>query len=279
MKRALLIGGLVLCACPGGGKSDGGSGGAGGSDEVLFDVSGTAAIYPEGIGLLVDAGVSTSVAGLTLRVEEPLKVALNDPLGVFSTATLDATGSFSASMISSELVNLGVAAGVVDDAGTRAVRSATVVWDVAFEQKKPDKNLTGAKAWVLPKPLHDKLTAAITEATILGFTSNQKRTLVEAGCVLGRVVDATGAPVSGVTLTSMTASLNPKFVYPNAALTGTGTMTSSNGLFVFVHDGSDNVAQFSFDVVGAMNYRRRSAGAAKNACLVMTVYPGATAPP
>ena len=56
-------------------------------------------------------------------------------------------------------------------------------------------------------------------------------------------------------------------------------MTSSRGLFVFVHDGTDNVAQFSFDVMGATNYRRRSAGAAKNACLVMTVYPGTTAPP
>jgi hypothetical protein len=85
--------------------------------------------------------------------------------------------------------------------------------------------------------------------------------------------------VSGVTIISTTASLNPKFVYPNAALTGTGSMTSSNGLFIFVHDGSESVAQFSFDVMGAQNYRRRSAGAARNACLVMTVYPGTTAPP
>ncbi len=281
MKRALLISGLALCACSSGSKSDGGTGGGGGNEEVLFDVSGHAAIFPEGIGVSMDAGVTPSVAGLTLRVEEPLKVALNpnDPLGVFSTTTLDATGAFSATMVSDQLVNLGIAAGVVDDGGTRAVRSATVIWDVAFEQKKPDKNITGAKAWVLPKALHDRLTAAVTEAAIMGFTSNQKRTLVEAGCILGRVVDAMGNPVAGVTVTSTTSSLNPKFVYPNADLSGTGASTAANGLFVFVHDGTDNVAQFSFNVMGATGYRQRSAGSAKNACLVMTVYPGTTAPP
>jgi len=277
MKRVLLISGLVLCACPGGGKSDGGTGGAGGSDEVLFDVSGTAAVFPEGIGIAMDAGMPASVAGLTLRVEEPLKVALDptDPLAIFSTTTLDATGAFSATMVSDQLVNLGIAAGVIDDGGTRAVRSATVIWDVAFEQKKPDRDITGAKAWVLPKPLHDQLTAAVTEARIMGFTSASggKRTLIEAGFILGRVVDSMGAPVAGATLTSPTTMHNDKFVYPTADLTGTGAATSSNGLFIYVHNGGDSVAQFNFDVMGAGTYKRRSAGAAKNACLVTIVSP------
>lgn len=280
MTRIAVLCSFALCACPGGGpKLDGGVD-SGEPEEFLFDVSGTAFVFPEGANMLRDAGLSTSVAGLTLRVEEPLRIALKDPLGEFSSAVLTDAGTFSATMISSDLVNLGVAAGVVDDGGMRAVRSATVIWDVALETKKPDRNITGAKAWVLPKQLHDALTAAVTESVIMGFTtSSPKRTLVGAGCILGRVVTSTGTPVAGATLVPTTASLASRFVYPNAELTGTGAATSSSGLFVYVHDGSDNVAQFRFDVMGATGYNRRSAGAAKDACLVMTVYPGTTPPP
>ena len=279
MKRIALLCSFALCACPGPSTTDAGVD-SGEPEEFVFDVTGTAFMFPEGAAMLSDAGLSTSVAGLTARVEEPLRIALKDPLGEFSSAVLADAGTFSATMIRSDLVNLGVAVGIVDDAGTRAVRSATVIWDVALEGKKPDRNLTGAKAWVLPKQLHDALTAAVTEATIMGFTTGSpKRTLVSAGCIVGRVVTSAGAPVSGATLVSTTASLTQRFAYPNADLTGTGAATSSNGLFVYVHDGSDNVAQFRFDVMGATGYNRRSAGAAKDACLVMTVYPGTTPPP
>src|SRR5437868_1751942 len=98
MKRIALLCVLALCACPGPSKSDGGMD-AGGFEEFFFDVSGTAFVFPEGAAMLADAGMSTSVSGLTLRVEEPLKVALKDPLGEFSSKVLDSTGTFSASMI------------------------------------------------------------------------------------------------------------------------------------------------------------------------------------
>lgn len=280
MKRIVCLSAVVVVAAAcSGSSSTADAGNDAGEMEFTFDVSGTAAIYPEALGLLMDAGEPTTVAGLTLRVEEPLKVALKDPLGQFSSAVLDSSGAFSATGISADLVNLGVAAGVVDDAGTRAVRSATVLWDVALEGKKPDKNLTNTKAWVLPKRLHDVLTAAVGESTLLSFTgSNQKRTLVSAGCIIGRVVNAQGAPVSGVKVVPTTSALASRFVYPTTDLTGTGLSTSLNGLFIFVHDGSDNVAQFNFDVMGMSAYKRRSAGAAKDACLIATVYPGDTPP-
>jgi hypothetical protein len=279
MNRLSLIAVVGLCACSSAPAAmDGGM--DSGTDEVLFDVAGTAAMLPEGAAMLSDAGQATSVAGLRLRVEEPFKVAINenDPLGIFSSAILDATGAFSASQISTEQVNLGVAAGVRDDndAGMRIVRSATGIWDVAFEGKKPDKNLTGAKAWVLPKVFHDALTAAVTPAAIM--TISGKTTLIEAGFMLGRIVDAQGQPVAGVTVKPTDGSLTPQFFYPKADFTGVGTSTSANGLFVFVQK-SDMVTTFRFDVMGMSAYKTRQAGAARGAGLVMTVYPGTTAPP
>lgn len=278
MKRVLLSAVSVLCACSGSPSVSDAGQDSGEPLDVVFDVAGTAAIYPEGLNLLNDAGMSTSVAGLTARVEEPLKVALSDPLGQFSSTVLDSSGSFTATQISSELVNLGVAAGIVDDAGTRAIRSATVLWDVALEGKKPDRNITGGKAWVIPKPLHELLNSAITTARIDTITgANQRHTLIEAGFILGRVVSATGAPVSGVTITPTTAALQSQFFYPTADYSGVGAATSSSGLFIYVHTGGD-VRQFQFDVTGATGYKRRNAGAAKDACLVVTVYPGTTPP-
>jgi hypothetical protein len=256
-----------------------------GSDEipeVFFNVSGKAAVHPDAVNFLADAGQTFSLAGLTVRVEEPLRVALEDPLGVFSTATMDSTGSFSASQVSASLVNLGVAVGIRDDAsdgGTtgRVVRSATVIFDVALEGKKPSADITGSKGWAIPTAFHDKLTALVTPAQIQTLTSQLASDLIGAGFILGRVVDASGNPVAGVTVTPNPASESARFFYPSADLASSGTATSSNGLFVYVHNGGD-VKQFSFTIAGHTEYKKRSAGATANACLVVTVYPGTTAP-
>jgi hypothetical protein len=278
MKRVFLISWAVLCACPGGTTTDAGT--DSGTGDFLFDVSGQAVMFPEGVGMLTDAGLLTTVAGLRLRVEEPFKVAVNenDPAGIFSSALLDAGGEFSATMISTEQVNLGVAAGVRDDndAGTRIVRSATGLWDVAFEGKKPDTNITGAKAWVLPKVFHDALTQAVTPAAIMGISG--KSNLIQSGFMLGRVVDAQGKPVAGATLTPTMSNLVSQFFYPTADFTGSGPSTSSTGLFVFVQK-EDMVTTFRFDVTGNSAYQQRQAGAARGAALVMTVFPGTTPPP
>ena len=276
---------LALAACgpkaPSG--SDGGAGG-GNDGEGIFSASRTASVYPPALAWLADAGVADpGVAGLQLRVEEPLKVALSDPLGIFGTQTLAASGAFSVSGISSELVNLGVAAGLRDesgDAGTssRIVRSATVLYDVALEGVKPRGDIVGGKAYAIPTAFHDGLQAAITEARVRTATGGLKGTLIEAGFVLGRVVDAAGNPVAGATLTPTPADRSARFFYPNAALDGVGTATASSGLFVFVHNGGA-VDTFRVNVTGDASYKQRSLGAAKDACLVVTFYPGTTPPP
>ncbi len=250
---------------------------------VEFDVSGTVSVHPDGVAYLADAGTTLDVAGLTARVEEPLKVALQDPLGVFSTQTLTSTGAFSASKVASDLVSLGVGVGVRDDAVPdggvpRVAKSATVIYDVALEGKKPSANITGAKAYAVPMAFHDQLTRAVTPARILPLTGiNQKSTLLEAGFILGRVVDSTGKPVAGVTVAPSVAAKVDRLFYPTADLSATGAATSSNGLFVYVHNGGD-VETFRFSITGRTDYKTRNAGAAKDACLVVTVYPGTAAP-
>jgi hypothetical protein len=276
MKRALVV--ALLCGCssnpmvPDSGTPDAGM------DVTQFNVSGTAAMFPEGAAMLADAGLSTSIVGLRIRVEEPFKIAINDndPLGIFSVAHLDATGAFSAQDVQVDLVTLGVAGGILDDTDAgRVIRSATTIWDVALEGKKPDHDITGAKAWAIPTQYHDALTAAVTPAQIRTITGDAG-TLIEAGFILGRIVDANGAGVAGVTLTP-TASVEGQFFYPTADLTGTMASTSSNGLFLYVHNGGD-VETFRVNVTSHTEYKTRQAGAAANACLVLTIYPGDTAP-
>jgi hypothetical protein len=243
-------------------------------DVITFNVSGTAKMFPEGAALLADAGLSTSIAGLRLRVEEPFKIAVNenDPLGIFSTAILDAGGEFSATNVDDDLVTLGVAAGIRDetDAG-RVIRAATTLYDVALEGMKPDHDLTGQTAWAIPSAYHDALTAAVGPTQIQAVTNGAKTTLFAAGFILGRIVDAQGTPVAGATLTP-TGTVAGKFFYPLANLTGYSATTQSNGLFVYVHNGGP-VETFRFNVTGRSEYKTRQGGATANACLVITVAP------
>lgn len=284
MKRLIPLSLAVLAvACSPATKPDAGPDGGDEIPLVNFTVSGTAYVHPDGVAWLADAGQSLSLVGLTLRVEEPFKVATFDPTGVFSSKTLDATGTFTSPTISQDQVVLGVAAGIRDDsdAGTpRVVRSATVLYDVALEGKKPSADVTGAKAYAIPTGFHDQLTAAVGSARIRGLaTAADAGTLVEAGCVLGRVVDATGNPMAGMTVKPTDTARTARIFYPTADLASvTTTSTSSNGLFVYVHTGDTNPDTFKFTIDGHGEYKARNAGAAKDACLVVTVYPGTTQP-
>lgn len=288
LAAALGASALIACSSPSGNDGGGTGGGGGSSGEVIFKASGTASVHPLGVAFLADAGLSNpGVAGLQLRIEEPFKVAVGDPLGVFGTKILDATGTFSVPDISSELVNLGVAAGIRDDSvdggsSARIVRSATVLYDVALEQEKPRGDITGGKAFAIPTAFHDRLTSAVGTSAITAITSlpmgGNQTTLQAAGWVLGQVVDASGAPVAGVTLNASPTSYNAQFFYPNADYTGTAASTSSNGTFIFVHKGGE-VAQFRVTISGRSEYKQRNLGAAKDAVLVLTYYPGTTAPP
>lgn len=273
MRNAMLVGAVLLVACGSPMTMTDAGVDAGVEADPVFSVSGTVAIHPDAL----DAGLG-SLVGLTVRVEEPLKVAANNPAGVFSTATLDGTARFSVQNVSNELVNLGVAVGVRDDgdAGVpKVVRSATVVYDVLLVGKKPLGEVKDRVAYAIPTGFHDRLTALLGPTRLRMLTPDApKDTLIAAGCILGKVLDAQGAPVSGVTITPSAGSVASRFFYPSADFTSLGTATSSNGLFLYVHEGTDLVQQFNFKVEGRNEYKQRNAGAVNNACLVVMVTPG-----
>ncbi|MBX5484146.1 MAG: carboxypeptidase regulatory-like domain-containing protein [Myxococcaceae bacterium] len=279
---AIAAGIFALAGCPGGGSNGGEDAGFDANDidieEPIIKVSGTAKVFPEAATWLQDAGMTVpELAGLTLRVEEPLKAALNDPTGVFGSVTLASDGKFTVENVDTSQVNLGIAAGIRDerDAGTSGfVRSATPLFDVQLAQKKPDTDILDGVAWALPRAFHDQLTNAVSPATILSITNNQFDSLIEAGFILGKVVDAQGNPVAGAKVVTTPASWGANFYYPTEDLSAvTQNGTSANGLFVFVHTGGPT-EPFTFTIENRPEYLKRNGGAARDAALIVVVSPG-----
>lgn len=284
MKRLMLVVGMLLAACSGTPPPPDAGTDAGEETPVEIKVSGTAVMFPDAVPLLNDAGISTDVAGLTLRIEEPFKVAIDDPQGIFHTQTLATGGAYSAPKVPTDLITLGLAAGIRDDSGNRVLRSATTIYDVALANgAKPSGDVTNTKAYVLPVSFHDALTQAVGQARIRSLTGmTDAGTLIEAGFVVGKVVDTSGNPVAGVTIEpvgSTAAARTARLFYPTADLSSVGSATSASGLFVYVHNGAldatgkPEVATFQFKVTGRAEYKQRNAGARKDAALVLWVSP------
>jgi hypothetical protein len=281
-----LVTAWALAGCPGGGPNPPTDGG----DDTLLvppiDVSGQVVFHPAAVDYLGDAGVALApLEGLTVRVEDPLSVALGDPEGIFGSMQVPDAGTFAFTDVPANDVLLGLAAAVRDDgpdggevASPRVVRSATVVWDVAVEASKPKQDITDAVAFAVPMGFHDVLTQAVTVAKIQAIAGTQFDSLVEAGFILGRVVNVSGAPVAGARIAPVQTNFLSQFFYLSSDLssatqaTEVGASTSSNGLFVFVHTGGE-VSPFNFRIEGQSAYGLRNAGAASGAALVMTVAP------
>lgn len=288
------VGGVVLLstmffACPPDGPNNNGDdAGTTDGDTVPIDpiikVSGTAEMHPNAVAYLqsISADVPT-VEGLTLRVEEPLQVALGDETnGVFGTVTLPASGEFSVEEVDTQYVGVGIAAGIRDerDAGTPSVvRSATTIYDVILEEQDPDTDIAGARAYALPAQFVEKLNTAVGATAISTISGDAELdTLLEVGFILGKIVDAQGNPVAGAKVEPSSFASN--FFYPSEDYASTSQLgTSANGLFIFVWNGKTPPDLFEFTIQNKPEYRKRRAGAAPNAGVVMTVYPGTTPPP
>lgn len=293
---AVFAAALVMTACPGpgGGNGNGADGGADANDispiDPVIKVSGTAEIHPQAKAWLTANGRTVpSIEGLTHRVEEPLKVGLGEELGVFGTTVLDSSGAYSVAEVDTANVNIGIGGGIIDerDAGlSPVVRSATSIFDVTKMASKPEVDINGARTFILPAEFEAQLTLAVTPEKIRALNRQadagmELLTLIGAGFMFGQVVDASGAPVAGVKLSSTISDFDKRFFYPSADYTtATQSGTSANGTFVFVGKDDDTVPDpFVFRVEGRDEFQRYNGGAKPGAVVLVRVYPGAVAPP
>lgn len=245
-------------------------------DSLLITVRGQAAVLPEAARLLEGQGQALpTLGGLALSIEEPLRTSVSDPVATFGSGSLAEDGGFSVYEVPVKDIHLGLAARVEHEG---FVPSSTLIFDTAFTGTRPRRDLTGARVWALPLSLHEALTRAVGAQALQAHTNGQARTLLEAGFLLGRVVDEAGRPVAGARVRMDRGELADRVYYPSEDLSQVGQAgTSANGLFVYVHSGVE-VETFRVSLHGSEAYLWRNAGATPGRGLVLTVFPGTTAP-
>jgi hypothetical protein len=245
-------------------------------DNLLITVNGRAELLPEAARLLADQGLRPpSLTGLPLVIEEPLRVGVRDPSAAFGAGTLDEEGGFSISDVPVKDIHLSLAASL-DHEGL--ARVSTIVFDTAFTGSRPRTDVIGSRVWALPLAFHDALTRAVGPEALRVHTEGRARTLLEAGFVLGRVVDEAGKPVAGARVRLDRGELADRIYYPSEDLAHAGqASTSANGLFLYMHSGGD-AETFRVSLHGTDTYVWRNAGAIPGQGLVLTLFPGTRAP-
>jgi hypothetical protein len=245
-------------------------------DHLLITVHGRAELLPEAAQLMAQRGQPPpSLAGLPLIIEEPLRVAVNDPSATFSAGALAEDGAFSVDGVSVKDIHLSLAASIEHEG---LARSSTIVYDTALTGSRPRTDVIGTRVWALPRAFHDALTRAVGQDTLLAHTDGRARTLQEAGFLLGRVVDASGQPVAGARVRLDRGELADRLYYLSEDLAHVSQEgTSANGLFLYVHTGAD-VETFRASLHGTEQYLWRNLGAMPGRGLVLTLFPG-TRPP
>ncbi|MDY7226195.1 carboxypeptidase regulatory-like domain-containing protein [Hyalangium rubrum] len=245
-------------------------------ESLFITVRGRVDLLPEAARLLADQGQPPpTLGGLPLSIEEPLRVGVNDPAATFGTGTLAEDGGFSVRDVPVKDIHLSLAARFAHEG---FVPSSTIVFDTAFSGSRPRTDIIDARAWALPWAFHDALSGAVGEEALRLQTEGRARTLLEAGFLLGRVVDASGQPIAGVRVRMDQGALSDRLYYPSEDLSRVGQEgTSANGLFLYVHSGGD-AETFRLSVHGTEAYLWRNAGATPGLGLVLTLYPGTYAP-
>lgn len=245
-------------------------------EALHITVAGRVELLPEAARWLTAQGLAPpSLAGLPLAIEEPLRVAVRDPGATFGTGTVDEEGGFSISGVAVRDIHQSLAAGLEHEG---FVRASTIVFDTAFTGSRPRTDVIGARVWALPRAFHEALTRAVGPEAVSAHSAGRARTLLEAGFVLGRVVDAAGRPIKGARVKLDRARLADRLYYPSEDLTQAGQEgTSANGLFLYVHSGEDTET-FQVNLRGEEGYVWRNAGATPGHGLVLTLFPGTHAP-
>lgn len=286
----LLVVPLFLLGCPNGGGNgnpDGGKTGDGGEDvlEPIIKVNGKAELHPAAVTWAAGAGVTLpSLVGATARVEEPLKLALNenDSTAIFSSTVLTADRTFVAQEVATEIVVVGLGVGFLDSTDAGIYRAASTIYDVKREGQKPRLDINNAVAYAMPRAFVDQLTTAIGTANVQTASDNGGSSIATAGFALIRIVDAQGNPVPNAKITykcgTCAKTLNAnQFWYPNATLTAATShanngLTSALGLVVYIN--KETIAhQIDVGVAGNATYPEHAAGAKPGVGLAVNITP------
>jgi hypothetical protein len=216
-----------------------------------------------------------SLQGLPVSVEEPLRVLMHDASARFGTSPLSEEGAFRVTDVPVRDVHLGLGAGVEAEG---FARTSTVLFDTALPNTRPRTDVINARAWAVPLAFHDALGRAVGEARLRTLSDGRAGTLLEAGFVLGRVVDAQGRPVTGARVTVDHEELAGRLFYPSEDFASAGQEgTGPSGLFFFVGSGGE-AETFHLRVDGAPDYKLRNAGTAPGVGLLLTLSPGTYQP-
>ncbi|WP_281248053.1 carboxypeptidase regulatory-like domain-containing protein [Stigmatella erecta] len=245
-------------------------------DRLRVTVRGQVALFPEAAQHLAAQGEPLpSLEGLSVDIDEPLRVAVHDPVASFGTGLTTGDGAFDISGVPVKDIHTSLAASLEEPG---LVPTSTIVFDTAFTGSRPRTDITGAHAWALPVSFQDALTQAVGPGAIGTHTQGLAQTLWDAGFILGRVVDAQGQPVAGARIQPEPGELADRLYYPSEDFTRAGQDgTGSHGLFVYVHSGLGAEA-FRLTVHGTEAYPWRNAGAMPGRALVLTLHPGGRAP-
>ncbi|MBF5046304.1 carboxypeptidase regulatory-like domain-containing protein [Aggregicoccus sp. 17bor-14] len=282
MTRAALLATCVLATLWGGCGSDGPGASQAGVEEVdsedlLITVSGQAAVFPEAAQYLRARSIDLpALDGLPVRIEEPLRVAVNDPDAPLATGSLATDGAYRVSEVPVRNVLLSLGAGVGDGSFSgNLMHTSTIVFDTALTQTRPRRDLVDTRAYVLPMRYVQALSYLVGEPRIRALSNGLLADLQETGFVLGRVVDAAGMPVAGARISAVDRpDLAGHVFYPSGDAGTLGTeATDASGLFLYVHSGG-NVETFRLAVEGAAGtYVPRNAGAARGLGVLMMISP------
>ena len=271
--------GLVPTACgPGSNPPDPGvsteSAPAVDVSQLAISVSGRAEVLPEAARFLAAQGQPVpSLQGRAISVEEPLRLLLRDASARFGTSPLAEDGAFRVDDVHVRDVHLGLGAGFELEG---FARTTTVLFDTALPNTRPRTDVINARAWAVPLAFHDALGQAVGEERLRTLSQGRAGTLLEAGFVLGRVVDAQGQPVPGARVTVNHEDLAGRVFYPSddfASASQGPEGTGASGLFLFVGSGGE-AETFRLGVDGLEDYKARNAGTAPGVGLVLTLYPG-----
>lgn len=201
-------------------------------------VSGSVRLFPPARSWMeAHGGASPNLDAERVVVEDPLQQAIGEPAPLHAEAPLEAEGTFRVTDVGVAGLVYGLGA-TLEEAPTLAPLTS-VLYDAARAGTRPREDLEDVRVEAVPMAWLLALEEGLGVER-LGALAPDAGGLLEAGLLLGQVLDAEGTPVAGARLRVEPAELQERLVYPHGDVEDVGLhATDASGLFLLVHDGAD----------------------------------------